>query len=404
MAAVLLLLAGSAFAASYSTGTIYSPELKAAYSHTCGDFVYDPEIFQMSNGNLRVLAQGGNINTDRDSLMGFTRTASTGAWSVPTASAPNLAPALEGQYARCGYTPSSTNGPIGSPSVVKVGSKYYMAYVGGNADQITGKVYWAVSTDGSTWSLYSVSPPGGQLLTPIIYPTLHEECNTLNLASGVGQVHLAYQDGYFYFYLRYGHWSNQFLSVESLAFRVQYNSANTWGLGSTREIWQGTTYGWIANSGALLWDYDCQPDPNGNIPAACPPPSPDTTLVRGRGASNFTFYPGDLKLEAGLANTTYPNGKWVHFYQNGAAGSALTWESNGNLAQPQSWAAGGTINIQTLKNLYGSTVEVYYPGVYFGSLCSGCPSRYIFIPIDGASCAADFQGTMIVPAELVFTP
>ena len=397
--AAMLSLATNLMAASYSTNTVYYAELKASSPHTCSDLVYDPDIFALPNGELRLLAQGANATVDRDSIFGFTRNGSSGAWTSPAPSS-HLPAAFEGGYARCGYTPTGTNGPVASPSVVKVGSKYYMAYVGGNADQITGKVYWAVSTDGLNWTHYNVSPPGSEILTPIIYPYYHEECSTPNLASGVGQVYLAYESGYFYFYLRYGHWDDgQFLSVESLAYRISYNSASSWGLGSTRQIWRGPTLGWTSNQGKLVWEYDCI-DPQGNYWCDITPP-PYPILQQQQGASSFTYYPGDLKYESGL-------GKWVHFYKTSVPGSGLDWES-GYLAQPGSWTYGGAVNTSTLtsaiQSRYGGTVEMYYPGVYFGNLCTGCPTRYLFVPIDpGSACANDFWGTVILSAELVFTP
>ena len=53
-----------------------------------------------------------------------------------------------------------------------------MAYSGGNADNITGRVYWAVSSDGIAWSRYAVNA-GTEGITPIIYGKYHDECSAV---------------------------------------------------------------------------------------------------------------------------------------------------------------------------------------------------------------------------------
>jgi hypothetical protein len=73
----------------------------------------------------------------------YSASTSGGTWITPSATS---CPVLGGAYNRCGYS-TTASGPIGSPSVVKVGSTYYMAFNGGNSDFITGRIYWATSGD-----------------------------------------------------------------------------------------------------------------------------------------------------------------------------------------------------------------------------------------------------------------
>jgi hypothetical protein len=374
------------FAGSYRTGTVYSPLLTNAYYHGCGDRVYDPEVFSLPNGDLRLLAQGNN-NSLTDYFFGFTRTASTGAWAIPTPSIPLLSPALQGMYTRCGYTPyTNPPGPIASPSVVHVGDRYYMAYVGGNADGITGKVYWAMSYDGLSWNLYDWAPPSGQGLTPIVDPIYHEECSGLdgNHPSGAGQVSLSYEGGYFYLHIRYAHYSaGQFRSAEVLAFRFTYDVNHPYGIGSTHQIWQSGQ--WITDSGRLVWNYD----------NSSPYPG-DPVLTEGAGMV-MNIGAGDVKFDSRL-------NAWVHFAQT-IAGQPISWEYSSSLAGGL-WTYGGVVDTSTLN---GSGVyagkTLYYPGIYNGPLCNGCTaSSLIFVPVDTVGCTAGFSGLGIVPVELIYTP
>src|ERR1043166_9655850 len=116
-----------------------------AANNPCAKTWYDPELFTLPNGNLEMVAQGGNYEQNCptpniDAFLGATRIPPSahyvGGWSLPTSTA---CPMLTGGYARCAYSPSSA-GPVSSPSVVKVGSTYYMAFSGGNGDYIAGKV------------------------------------------------------------------------------------------------------------------------------------------------------------------------------------------------------------------------------------------------------------------------
>src|SRR5437763_12528015 len=53
-----LLVPAALSAGSYRTGVVYRTRLANVYDHNCGDRVYDPEIFALPNGDLRLLAQG----------------------------------------------------------------------------------------------------------------------------------------------------------------------------------------------------------------------------------------------------------------------------------------------------------------------------------------------------------
>src|SRR5258708_30891837 len=45
---------------SYRTGIVYRTRITNAFDHNCGDRVYDPEIFALPTGDLRLLAQGNS--------------------------------------------------------------------------------------------------------------------------------------------------------------------------------------------------------------------------------------------------------------------------------------------------------------------------------------------------------
>ncbi len=180
-----------AAAQTYRIGASYNV-LALGDGSPCRRTWYDPEILLSPNGDPRLLAQGGNpdavcgsVSAYLDSIFDAPRNQFTGAWTLPTNTS---CPVLPGGYGRCGYSPTSP-GPVASPSVVQVpgDSRYFMAFGGGNADCIKGKVYWAVSNDGATWSVYNWNAPPGEIWTPILYGKYAPDC----ALSGIGQVQLA---------------------------------------------------------------------------------------------------------------------------------------------------------------------------------------------------------------------
>ena len=381
------------FAQNYSVGTIYGPNISSSYYHWCGDTVYDPEVFALASGDLCMLAQGGDPNTGIDSFFEFTRDHTNGAWSLPTQWYPNLPTAVTGGYARCIYSPYGLRGPIASPSVVHVGDRYYMAYVGGNADYITGKVYWAVSYDGLSWYSYDWNAPAGEILSPIVYPPNHEECGPGSqgfLASGAGQLTLAYDSGFFYLHIRYGHWNDgQFLGVETVAFRFSYNSAHPFGIGPIKQIFQGGF--WVSDSGRLVWNYDR--DQYGN---QYQPFNGDPILVP-YNSSQLAPQSGDMKQDPGT-------GRWVFFYQSYPGQASYAWQSATSL-DGQNWTMGGTVDTTNLTAAFGNSVAYLNPGVYMGPLCNGCLStRVMFVPVQSPGCGLNnaYSGDQVVPVELKY--
>lgn len=391
--------------AQYHTGAVYSQtQFTEAPQSVCGGTVYDPEIFVLPDQDLQMLAQGPHNNIV-DKFYAFRRENSNGQWSgqpidnPATPGADYATPAMAGQYARCGYAPSGSvkgPGPIASPSVVHdvVADKYFMAYSGGNADGITGRLYWATSTDGLNWTHYSVGA-GSQLITPIVYPFHHEICDVDPVVggSGIGQVEMVLNGGYFMIWLRYGHDENDpdgtLFDAERIAFRISYDSNSASGLGSTRQIWYDGQ--WRNHSGKLVWNYDrC----NGT---QCPAQSGDFILAPHQSVQNMKFGAGDIKYDP----TLYFLGYWVHFAQESIAGDPIEWEYS-DLTTPE-WTHGGTVDLTTVYQAYPNA-QIYYPGLYFYSAWEGgLTGDYLFIPLDpGNSCTAgDFAGLRIVATQLL---
>jgi hypothetical protein len=386
---IFCVAAGQAHAGSYRTGTVYVQEIAATYPLGCSGSVYDPDIFALATGDVELVAQGFDLNTQRDSFIQYVRDQNTGTWSVPNVNAPNKPIMMKGPYARCGYSPSGLPGPVASPSVVHLGDRYYMAFVGGNGDQITGKVYWAVSYDGTSWNVYNWNAPTGQLVTPVLAPYYHEECSIPpGVGSGVGQVELLWDGSYFYLYMRYGHFNaGQFLGTDTLTYRFTYDPNHPFGFGPIHQLW---SFGqWINHSGQFVWTYDkC-----GGL--QCPPNGSDPVLQQGLG-QNINFGAGDIKLDAM---------GFVHFYQDGIAGSPRAWEYCLNLAAG-TWTHGGTIDTTTITQAYPNppSTILYYPGVYSGRVCPTCtPGTYIFVPLGNSACGT-YSGLGIASAELIYTP
>ena len=288
----------------------------------------------------------------------------------------------------CGYSQAKP-GPLGSPSIVKVGSRYFMAFVGGNADYIRGQIYWAVSNDGATWTVYKVAPPPGFNWTPIIGPKYGNPCEPF----GMSHVKLVYDpstsigpEGGFYLYLFYHHPAVfQALRLETLAYRIPYASADAFGLGAVtgRQLCIGssstsTTCSWVRHSGKLVWDYDGSPAEPG-----------DPLLQRQRGMRQMGFGGGDVKHNP-------QQGNWLHVYE---FAGVIYWQTTTSL-ESSIWTPRQVVDVSSLDSQMASRYPAYQPERYYGGLwygtLGGRTGMWIYQPVDYAGCSSPFAGLGIV--------
>ena len=315
--------------------------------------MYDPAVYSIANGQLAILAQGNNPNacTSKgiDSLFLTIRSA-TGSFTTPTKTG---CPNLTAGYQRCVYSPTGQPGPLASPSVVKVGSKYYMAFSGGNADYIKGQIYWAVSNDGITWSVYNLHPPTGQLWTPI-YPILYgDDCEIDNAGYGVGQLSLLYSSdtslgpqGGFYIFLTYFHPASYLGGglADTVAVRFDYSSSDTYGFGpNLRQVYQDGAWQPVATG--LQWDYDNQPA-NGN-----------TILRHNHCMTSMPVGGSDVELDPA-------RGWYVRMYQYWYDGQ-LYWQETTNL-RSGIWSTPKLIDVANLA-------PYNHEGLWFSRVCGTAP-------------------------------
>ncbi|MDQ1346872.1 MAG: hypothetical protein QG573_241, partial [Acidobacteriota bacterium] len=167
-------------------------------------FWSNPNVFVNGNGVLTWSAQANRpVSASCSTEVGIDRWFSatynpgTNAWTPPAASA---CADLQGAYSRAPYSPTNP-GPLGDSDVVKVGSKYYMAFNGGNADFIVGQVYWATSNTGlpGSWNIYNST--GSQPWIPLIRDRYHDGRDGIpepigsfpwRIPGGFTETHLAY--------------------------------------------------------------------------------------------------------------------------------------------------------------------------------------------------------------------
>lgn len=371
----------SANAASYHLGTYYNP-LYVGNASGCARGWYDPEIVTTlpyvpptggTYTDLLLYGQGTNDQGPvpfKDEFYRMRRDALSGAWDN-NVSDPYRAPAVQGNYNRCG----TTVGHISSPSVVRVaeaasptGYRYYMAFVGGNADIWQGKIYWAKSNDGLNWTYYN-STTGG-VWTPIIYSKYGNDC----APHGIGQVQLALENGIFYLYMQFWHSTG---AITSETFRMDYNPAGPWGVGSAvRQVWQNGA--WLNNTGRFVFNYD---------PTGSTPEPGDTVLVPQY--SSFGFGAGDVKLDP-------VRNQWVHAYAFGPTYIQTTASLATN-----SWSTPVQLDMTALTGTATSKYPnggQYYPGLWYGALGNVSAQMWIYMPVNQPGCG-DWK-TMIVPAKL----
>lgn len=401
-------IAGSINAANYKTGTVYNQILTiggARLSGQAGDCSrtwYDPEVFQVTGSpELRLLGQGGNPTdgcgtAGYDALYRGTRDPASGNWTVPSTTDCTT---LVG-FPKCGRPKWVWASPRSVSNVSPTDSRYFMAFVGGNGDFDKGKIYWAVSNDGQSWSIYSSNPPAGEPWSPVIYPKYGDECF---LPFGVAQVALAFENGYFYIFMNYvhrvGYMGNPAATWESIAFRFSYNPGHPFGFGSVKQIFYdpdgpntviggGGPGSWVTHSGRFVFTYD---------PIAAEPGDPKL----GHFTSMWSLHNGgkDIKRDPS-------RGRWIHVF-TAADTNRLHWQQTTSLVD-NTWGPRFDVDTTTLDAKFpGRTLQ--YPGLWYGSV-GGQPNKmYIFVPVDWGQSQCQvpgqdptFSGLGIASAELLF--
>jgi hypothetical protein len=416
MLAAIVLIASQAFA-QYSIGTMYRPLAMETSPgrDPCSRTWYDPDIHLLPNGiDLNLLAQASapSYCTDVavDMIQRGTRENGGGRWELPFAvdEHANSCPVLQGQYTRCGFENWFHSGPIASPAVVRLpnensptGVRYYMAFVGGNADYIHGKIYWAVSDDGKRWDTYARNAT--EFWSPVLYakytrsvdaPFSAPECEA---PSGIGQVQLGFEDDRFYVLFQYYHGTHPNAqyhhALSSVLYRFDYDPKHPFGFGgSVREIYLDGR--WQNHSGRFVWEYDV--DAEGR-PLPPEPGDPTLGLFNGVQGAGFRFGQGDVK---------FGNGRWLHLFVFSHSMQAQTTTSlDPTVAQ---WSEAQVVDVTRIRDAYPLSTNSPAPGIWYGSL-SGTPEKWwIWAPVPTVDrfCAGatipinPFGGLALMPAEL----
>jgi hypothetical protein len=363
----------------------------------CTTTWYDPEAFAYPDGSHGFLAQGAmanpcTANVGLDSLFRAKYDSASLSWQLPAA---NSCPTLTGIYssAACpGQEFFAPNQPLASPAIVRVGTKYYMAFSGGNGDYRKGHVFWASSNDGVNWTTFKWDPkPAGYSWRPLIYPKYGDFCETF----GIPQLTLSYDpsteygpQGAFYIHFNYLHRTGEF---DTYAIRFRYSDANGFGFGGGTQIClnsgpRGIPCMWVDHSGVMVFDYDGQPaEPN------------DPVLARGGGNKrNFGYGAGSLAWDPS-------HGNWLRVF----LGSGLQWQTSTSLSSGI-WSAPKAVEMtpfhDQVKALYPSYVqnEVYYGGLWWGKVGSRT-GMWLFQPADYRGCSSVFRGLGIFTVALDFS-
>ena len=349
-----------------------------------------------------------------------------GAWTLPglVDEFANVCPTMQGRYTRCDFQDWFHSGPIGSPSIVRLpnknsptGVRYYMAFVGGNADYIHGKIYWAVSDDGETWDTYARN--ASEFVQPVIYamytrsgasPYSAPPCSA---PSGIGQVQLAFENDRFYVFFQYwhpiqpecaeGHDSPACVAsgrqvydraLSSVLYRFDYNAEASLRL---RRI--GPRDLSRRRSGARI--------PEGSsghtttiLPAISFPRTagnPVLELFNGVQTAGFQFGAGDVKQG---------NDRWLHVYVFEHLMRAQTATSLDPTVA--TWSPAEAIDVSPIREAYPLSTNDPAPGIWYGAL-SGTPEKWWIwapVPFQDRICTGatrpvnTFGGLALLPAVL----
>jgi hypothetical protein len=397
--------------AQFSIGTMYRPLPIATPpgGNTCSRTWYDPDIHLLPNGtDLGVLAQASapSYCTDVavDTIQRGTRENAGGRWTLPALvdDYATECPTVQGQYTRCDFQNWFHSGPIASPSVVRLpnensptGVRYYMAFVGGNADYVHGKIYWAVSDDGKRWDTYARNAT--EFWAPVIYakhtrslasPGSAPQCEA---PSGIGQVQLAFEHDRFYMFIQYYHPLHPnpayHRALSTVLYRFDYNPKHPFGFGGdVREVYLDGK--WQKHSGMLTWEYDQLPPTPGD---------PVLGLYNGPQSAGFGFGQGDVK---------FGNGRWLHLYVFAHVMLAQTATSLDPTVV--TWSVPEVVDVAPIRAAYPLSTSAPAPGVWYGSL-SGTPEKWWIwapVPFEDKLCAGNtipinpFGGLALLPAVL----
>jgi hypothetical protein len=440
MMSLMLCFATGVYAQTWRTGKVYNTNggelsvvprsmLNSTYTW------YDPGVYQFPNGDLGFIAQAGNPSVAPgsnafgiasascgsyapagiDTFYSARRDQYTGAWTTPAFGA---CPTLKGQVRRCTYEPQvrgATNiDPVGGPSIVRIanpnsasGYRYYMAFNGGNADYITGKLYWAVSDDGTNWAIYNWNVPAGYQYSPIIGPEYHD-CNGGKAITkhdeGVAEPMLVFDpsdtaggvnpNGTFYLYFMYSHYTpsnpdNNTDWSDAFAFRFGYNPGHPFGFGGNNQIFHDGA--WRAHSGRLVFTYDAGPvvgsDPRLDI-------FHSMTSIANSSPSGVGV--GDIKQN--------PITKvWVKIT---TSFDQMVIQTTTRL-DLNAWSAPNVVDMTSVNSLYspwcvsnGKTANVIYGGgLWYGTL-GGRQGWWFWLPVNASGSTNCFEGIGIVVMKL----
>lgn len=374
---LLAVLAADASAQTYRAGRPYRQLVSVGATGTCESTVYDPDVVALPDGRLVMWGQGADLesacNRGIDSLYAVGRDRN-GIWANPAPAA--ACPSITGK-ALCQHYSGGPHsiGPLASPSVIQVGERYYMAYVGGNADMERGRIQWAVSNDGETWAIHGGADDPQALLTPA-GPT-HTACER----HGVGQVQLAYENGFFYFFLSYFHFTAEHGGPFShMAYRIAHDPNDPFGLGERRELYSGWGNKWIPHDGRLRFIYE-----GGTIP-----------VRYGYELRGYDFGQGDLEWDP-------ERQRWIHVYGDWPL-DALYWQEAASLADGR-WTPRRPIDTRELTDRFPGA-PIFGPSIWWGDVTDDGaqnPRWYLFAPVQPSFCAfSPFAGVSIAVMPLEF--
>ncbi len=352
---------------------------------------YDPEAFFFPDGARGFLAQGVQPNpcTPFDALYLAKFNPVSLQWQLPAA---NTCATVAGRYAdfACPDLPTlAPYQPLASPAIAKVGSRYYMAFSGGNGDLRKGHVFWAYSDDGFTWTELKWDPkPAGFNWKPLIYPLYGDVCQKI---FGISQLTLTYNsgDGMFYIHVQYLHRDTG--EGDTYIFRFPYSNANGFGLGGPMQVCisasSGTPCSWQNHSGQMVFDYDGQP-----------PVGSDPLLSKHHGDSqNFPAGAGSIAWDPS-------HGDWLRVYTT--VDGLLHWQTSTSLASGL-WSVPGAVDMTS----FNSQVRARYPmanvsaaaygGLFWGTIGTRT-GMWLFQPADYLNCGP-FQGVGIFTVALNFS-
>jgi hypothetical protein len=241
----------------------------------CAGWSYDPAPVALENDISNVYSTSGILRNACDDRIPFSDEiwhGHRGPDGVFTVEPAITRTSFRWMFGDLPIDPQAYVGRVASPSVIRTADgRYFMAFIGSAADASlcsgvhTGQVcglcldpfsyyvmYWAVSTDGTTWHVLSRGNPvsNDALAAALLYRSPDSNDRAEGLYRGITRVRILVGDTYIWFLTQYETGG----TTKTLLLRAPFDGKTEFGITGAIEAWRPDTSSWQTATDGVLPD------------------------------------------------------------------------------------------------------------------------------------------------------